>query len=143
MATSPTANAKGEVFFCDAPADKIYKIGLERERRRVPGKLRHAAGLACGPDGLLYAAAGDQIVAYDADAKATMVAEDIRGCCLAAGPNGNIYVIGRGSKETEGNKLWLVRRGAKKRLLDACLQRAAGRSASHPTGGSFALPMAA
>ena len=126
LATSPTANAKGEVFFCDAPADKIYKVDSSGSAGVFLESSGHAAGLACGPDGLLYAAAGDQIVAYDADAKATMVAEDIRGCCLAAGPNGNIYVIGRGSKETEGNKLWLVRRGAKKRLLDACLQRAAG-----------------
>ena len=32
-ATSPTANAKGEVFFCDAPANKIYKIGLSGDVR--------------------------------------------------------------------------------------------------------------
>jgi sugar lactone lactonase YvrE/enterochelin esterase-like enzyme len=125
-ATSPTANAKGEVFFCDAPADKMYKVESGGSIGVFLEGSRHAAGLACGPDGLLYAAAGDQIVAYDAGAKATVVAEDIRGCRLAAGPNGNIYVIGRGSKETEANRLWLVRRGAKKRLLDACLQRAAG-----------------
>ena len=66
-ATSPTANAKGEVFFCDAPADKIYKVEPGRGVRVFLTNCGHASGLACGPNGRLYAAAGDQIVAYDAD----------------------------------------------------------------------------
>jgi sugar lactone lactonase YvrE/enterochelin esterase-like enzyme len=122
-ATSPTANAKGEVFFCDAPADKIYKIGLGGEIRDFVTASHHAAGLACGPSGLLYATAGDQILSYDADAKAAVVAKDVQGHRIAAGPNGNLYAT---SREAEGSKLWLVNRAGEKRVVDADLKRAAG-----------------
>ena len=55
----------------------------------------HAAGLACGPNGLLYATAGDRILSYDADAKVAVVAKDIQGHRLAAGANGNVYATSR------------------------------------------------
>ncbi len=65
-ATSPTASVEGEVFFCDAPANKIYKIGLGGDIGDFVTASDHAAGLAYGPGGLLYATAGDRIVSYDA-----------------------------------------------------------------------------
>jgi enterochelin esterase-like enzyme/sugar lactone lactonase YvrE len=125
-ATSPTANAKGEVFFCDPPADKTYKVEAGGSVAVFVESSRHAAGLACGPNGLLYATAGDQIVAYDAGAKATVAAEGIQGHRIAAGPNGNVYVIGRASNETGANKLWLINRAGEKRVVDADLKQAVG-----------------
>ncbi len=121
--TSPTANAKGEVFFCDPPANKIYKIGLNGDIGDFVTASNHAAGLAYGPHGLLYATAGEQVVSYDADAKVAVVATDIQGRRLAAGPNGDVYAI---SREGEGSKLWLIPRGGEKRLVDADLKQAAG-----------------
>ena len=120
--TSPTANAKGEVFFCDAPADTIYGIGSGGEVSKFATASQHAAGLACGPNGLLYAAAGNRILSYDADAKVATVAQDLCARRLAAGSKGNVYAI---SREAEGSKLWLINRAGEKRLLDADLKRAA------------------
>jgi sugar lactone lactonase YvrE/enterochelin esterase-like enzyme len=122
-ATSPTANAKGEVFFCDGPADTIYKIGPSGEVRGFVTDSRHAAGLAYGPGGLLYAAAGDRILSYDADAKAAVVAKDIPARRLAALANGNLYAT---SRDGEGSKLWLITRGGEKRVVDADLKQATG-----------------
>jgi sugar lactone lactonase YvrE len=122
-ATSPTTNAKGEVFFCDAPANKIHKIGLRGDVGDFVTSSRHAAGLAYGPNGRFYATAGDQILSYDADGKVAVVAQDIQGRRLAAGSNGNIYAI---SREAEGSKLWLIHRDGEKRVLDADLKRATG-----------------
>ena len=122
-ATSPTANAKGEVFFCDAPASKIYKIGLRGDIGDFVADANHAAGLAYGPNGLLYATAGDQILFYTPDAKAAVVAEGIRGHRLAVAPNGNIYAT---SREAKGSKLWLITRAGEKRAVAADLKRAAG-----------------
>jgi sugar lactone lactonase YvrE len=125
-ATGPTANAKGEVFFCDAPADKTYKVESGGDVSVFVAGSRHAVGLACGPGGLLYATAGDQIVACDAAAKATVVAEGIHGHGVTVAANGNVYVTGRVSNETEGSKLWLINRAGEKRVVDADLKQAIG-----------------
>ena len=122
-ATSPTANARGEVFFCDAPANKIYKIEGSGNVRDFVTDSNHAAGLAYGPNGRLYATAGDHILSYDADAEAAVVAKDIHAYRLAAGSNGNLYAI---SREAAGSKLWLIDRGGEKRLVDADLKQPAG-----------------
>jgi sugar lactone lactonase YvrE len=123
--TSPAANTQGEVFFCDAPAGKIYKVESNGTVSVFLADSQHATGLACGPKGLLYATAGDQVVAYDAGAKATVLARDIRGHRVAAGPNGNVYVTSRAANETEGSKLWLLPAAGEKRVVDADLKRAA------------------
>jgi sugar lactone lactonase YvrE/enterochelin esterase-like enzyme len=122
QATSPAANAKGEVFFCDAPANTIYKIALGGEVREFVTDSHHAAGLTYGPHGL-YAAAGDQMLSYDADAKAAVVAEGFPVHGLAAGPNGTVYAT---SREAEGSKLWLINQAGQRRVVDAGLKQAAG-----------------
>jgi sugar lactone lactonase YvrE/enterochelin esterase-like enzyme len=125
-ATSPTANAKGEAFVCyGGPDDKIYKIGLRRDLREFKTTSHHVyvTGLSFGLDGLLYAAAGDKILSYDAGGKAAVVAEGIRGRRLTVGANGNIYVT---SREGDRSKLWLVKPNSEKRVVDANLKQAAG-----------------
>jgi gluconolactonase len=126
LTTSPAANAKGEVFFCDAPADKVYKIGSHGNVGVFLTDSKHAAGLAYGRNGLLYATAGDQIVAYDADAQPAVVAEGIRGHRLAAGAKGNVYVTAHAPKGTRGSQLWLINRAGEKRAVDADLKYAVG-----------------
>jgi sugar lactone lactonase YvrE/enterochelin esterase-like enzyme len=121
--TSPAANARGEVFFCDAPANKIYKIGPGGEVGDFVTDSQHAAGLAYGPNGRLYATAGDQILSYDAEAKVAVVAQGIAGHGLAVGSNGNVYAV---SRDAAGSKLWLINRAGEKRLVDAHLKQAAG-----------------
>ena len=49
--TSPTANAQGEVFFCDAPADKTYKIGLDGKVGRFSGELETRGRSGLRPQG--------------------------------------------------------------------------------------------
>jgi sugar lactone lactonase YvrE/enterochelin esterase-like enzyme len=124
--TSPTANAQGEVFFCDAPADKTYKIGLNGKVGVFLANSQHAVGMACGPKGLLYVTAGDQIVAYDAQAKATMVAGDIHGHRVAVGSSGNIYVTSHSSTKTDKSRLWLIKPAGGKCVVDADLKCAMG-----------------
>jgi sugar lactone lactonase YvrE/enterochelin esterase-like enzyme len=120
-ATSPTANGKGEVFFCDGPADKIYKIGLDGNVSVFQAGCQHATGLACGPGGLLYAIAGDQVVAYDADGKRTTIAQGVRGRRVAVGANGILYVTSRAEEGAKGSKLWLITHAGEKGVVDADL----------------------
>jgi sugar lactone lactonase YvrE/enterochelin esterase-like enzyme len=122
-ATSPTANARGEVFFCDAPANKIHKIGLGGDVGDFVTASHHTAGLAYGPNGRLYATAGDQILSYDADAQVAVVAKGIPCQRIVVGANGNLYAT---SREAGGSKLWLINRDGQKRVVDADLKHAAG-----------------
>src|SRR5207237_1755415 len=77
----PAANAKGEVFFNDIPNSKAYKIGLDVKVSEFASDTKRANGQAFGPDGRLYAVASgaNQVVAYDASGKPTVVAEGITG----------------------------------------------------------------
>ena len=120
---SPAANARGEVFFCDAPANKIYKIGRGGDVRDFVTDSQHAAGLAFGQNGRFYATAGDQILSYDAEGKVAVVAQGISGHGLAVGSNGNVYAV---SRNTAGRKLWLIDHAGEKRVVDAHLKQAAG-----------------
>jgi sugar lactone lactonase YvrE/enterochelin esterase-like enzyme len=90
----PAANAKGEVFFNDIPATKMYKVGLEGNVALVDDATNRANGLAFGPDGRLFAVAmgKEQIVAYDEKGKATTVAEGFRGNDIVVRHDGSMYV---------------------------------------------------
>ena len=48
--TSPTANAQGEVFFCDAPDNKIYQVGLGGDIRDFVDGLPPCRRLGVWPE---------------------------------------------------------------------------------------------
>jgi sugar lactone lactonase YvrE/enterochelin esterase-like enzyme len=127
-ATGPAANAQGEVFFNDAPANKMYKVGLDGKTSVVLADSKHGAGAAFGPDGRLYtAAAGSaQVVAYDAEGHAKVITDGIRGHGAAVDAKGNLYVTEPGTSEADGGRIWFVTPAGEKRVVDSGLKFAAG-----------------
>ena len=111
----PTANAKGEVFFVDIPNNRIHKIGLDCKVTVFAENTGGASGLKFGADGRLYACAGGkkQIVTYDANARPTVIAEDIGSNDFTLMHDGNLYVTDPGNKQ-----LWLVTPTGEKRVVD-------------------------
>jgi sugar lactone lactonase YvrE len=93
----PAVNAKGEVFFNDVPNSKTYRIGLDGKVSVFLADSKRGDGQSFGPDGRLYAAAGaeQKILAWDAEGRATAVAEGFRGNDLVVASNGNIYATFR------------------------------------------------
>jgi len=125
----PIANAKGEVFFNDIPNAKTYKVGLDGKVSLYLEDSQRANGQAFSPEGKLYAVTGTQkVVAYDADRKATVVAEGFHGNDLVIAHNGNIYVTGPppGSSNTAPSNVWLVRPNGEKTIVDTGLRYANG-----------------
>jgi gluconolactonase len=120
----PAANAKGEVLFNDVPNSKTYKIGLDGKVSLFLADSKRGDGQAFGPDGRLYAAAGGEqkIIAYDADGKATVIADDLRGNDLVVAHNGNIYVTHPGWNGTDPSRIWLIKPGGEKRVVDTGLR---------------------
>jgi gluconolactonase len=119
----PAPNAQGEVFFNDIPNGKAYKIGLDGKVTLYIASTKSANGQAFGPDGRLYAAAtgSGQILAYDSDAKATVIADGIRANDLVMRHDGSIFATqpsGGGSP----SQVWYISPSGEKRVIDTGLR---------------------
>jgi gluconolactonase len=127
----PAANAKGEVFFNDIPSSKAYKIGLDGKVTPFASDTKSANGQAFGPDGRLYAVAGgaEQVVAYDADGKSTVIADGIRGNDLIVRHDGSLYVTNPGTG-ADPSKVWYVSPKGEKRVVDTGLKFSNGVTVS-------------
>ncbi len=114
----PAVNAKGEVFFTDIPNSRIHRIALDGKVSVFAEETGGANGLMFGPDGKLYACANGrkQIVAYDENGKAAVIAQDIESNDLCVRHNGDLYVSDPSHKQ-----VWLVKPGGEKRVVDAGL----------------------
>lgn len=123
-ARGPACNASGEVFFVDAPDNKIYRMDLDGKVSVFLADAGQANSLSFGADGQLYAASckTGKIMSYDPSGKASLVAEGIRGQYLLAAPAGGLYVTCAGDPSDE---VWFVKDGKKARV-DAGLKGAAG-----------------
>jgi sugar lactone lactonase YvrE/enterochelin esterase-like enzyme len=119
----PAANAKGEVFFNDIPNSKTHKIGLDGKVSVFVADSKKGNGQAFGPDGRLYAVASGthQVVAYDAEGKAEVIAEGIAGNDLVVRHDGGIYVTHPGGG---GNPslVWYINPKGEKRVVDTGLK---------------------
>jgi gluconolactonase len=117
------SNAKGEIFFQDIPASVTYKIDQDGKPVAMAIDAKRASGTAFGPDGQRYTVAGGtrQIISYDADEKATVVADSISGNDITIAKNGNMYVTSPNGAVNPG-KLFLVKPNGEKTLLDEGLK---------------------
>ncbi len=125
----PAANAKGEVFFNDIPSSKTHKIERDGRVSEFIADSQKANGQAFGPEGKLYAVAtgGSKIVAYNADGQASVIAEGFAGNDIVVAHNGNVYVTDpSASRSNAPSKLWLIKPGEEKRVVDSGLRYANG-----------------
>lgn len=120
----PCVNAKGEVFYNDVPSSKTYKIGLDGKVGTFLEDSKKGDGQRFGPDGKLIAVAGgaEQIVAYDADGKATVVADGFRGNDLVVRHDGGIYCTNPGWNGTDPSKVWHISPKGEKTVVDTGLR---------------------
>jgi sugar lactone lactonase YvrE len=115
----PAVNARGEVFFSDIPKNLIHKIGADGKVSVFAENTGGANGLMFGPDGKLYAAARNKVIAYDESGKASTFAEfsenlrvALNDLCVAN--NGNIYAT-----DPDNKRVWLITAKGDKRVVDS------------------------
>jgi sugar lactone lactonase YvrE/enterochelin esterase-like enzyme len=120
----PCVNARGEVFYNDVPASKTYKVGLEGKVSVFLEGTKNGDGQAFGPDGRLYsvAAGAQQIIAYDAEGKGTVVAEGFRGNDIVVRHDGGFYVTHPGWDGKEPSKIWYISPKGEKKVVDTGLR---------------------
>ncbi len=128
----PATNAQGEVFFNDVPKSKTYKIGLDGKVSVFLEETKKGDGQRFGPDGRLVAVAGgaEQIVAYDAEGKSTVIAEGFRGNDLVVRHDGGIYVTNPGWNGTDPSKVWFISPQGEKKVVDTGLKFSNGLTLS-------------
>lgn len=115
-------NEKGEVFYQDVPNSKTYKVDVNGKLTELGYDAKNASGTSFGADGKYYTAAGGsrQIISYDRNLKAAVLADSISGNDLIAANNGNIYVTSPDG--TKPGKLILVRPNGEKLVVDEGLK---------------------
>ncbi len=120
-------NEKGEAFYQDIPNSKTYKIDLDGKLSELNLNAKRASGTSFGPDGRRYTITGsaNQVIAYDAKGNETIIADSIPGNDIIVANNGNIYVTSPDGTE-KPSKLYLIRPGQKKEVVDEGLKFANG-----------------
>lgn len=110
----PAVNAQGEVYFTDVPNSRIHKIDLDGKLTLFADATANTNGLMFGPDGLLYGCRNGEkkIVAYDAEAKVSVIADDVNSNDLVVAGNGGIYFT-----DPPGGRLWYVSPQREKRIV--------------------------
>ncbi len=128
----PAVNAQGEVFFNDVPNNKTYKVGTDGKAAVFLDDTKRGDGQAFGPDGRLYSVAGgaEQIIAYDATGKASVIADGFRGNDLVVRHNGGIYVTNPGWNGTDPSKVWYISPKGEKQVVDTGLKFSNGLTLS-------------
>jgi len=120
----PAANAQGEVFFNDIPNSKTYRIGLDGKVSVFVADSKNANGQAFGPDGKMYVVAGgaSQVLAYDAEGKAAVIAEGFRGNDLVVRHDGGVYVTDPAPGGADPSRVWYISPHGEKRVVDSGLK---------------------
>ncbi|MFO0905161.1 MAG: SMP-30/gluconolactonase/LRE family protein [Pirellulales bacterium] len=128
----PAVNAQGEVYFNDVPNSKTYKLGRDGKVAEFLADSRKGDGQAFGPDGRLYAVAGgaNEIVAYDAEGRATKIADGFRGNDLVVLHDGGIYVTHPGWNGQDPSQVIYISPQGEKKVVDTGLRFSNGIAAS-------------
>ncbi len=126
-ARGPACNAKGEVYFADPAADKVYRIGLDGKSSVFLSNTGHAGAVSVGAKGEVYTVSetSGKVVCYQERGVDREIAEGIPGRYVLARPDGTLYVTGPGATPDAGSRIWRVANG-QSTVVDSGLKRATG-----------------
>ncbi|MBX3437303.1 MAG: SMP-30/gluconolactonase/LRE family protein, partial [Planctomycetaceae bacterium] len=123
----PAVNTRGEVFFVDVPAGRIYKIALDGTVSLFVENSPGISGLMLGPDGKLYGCQGgnQQIVRYDEQGREEVVLSGTTSNDLVVLHDGTGYYT-----DPRNKTIWRFTPDGKRSEADVGIERPNGIIAS-------------
>ncbi len=125
------ANAAGEVFFQDILNNKTSKVGLDGKVTQLPFDSKCASGTTFADDGRMITITSGwgcptrQVISYDKDLKATVLADSLGGNDILVAKNGNIYITQPDGRE-KPSKIYLLRPNGERVVVDEGIKFANG-----------------
>lgn len=117
-ADGPAVDSKGEVFFSEPRANRIWRISTDGQREIFSTNALGISGAAFGPDGWLYTVGkSDQVSAHlvftnrmEPKGEIEEIAAGLHGNDICVARNGNIYVTDSTASATNGTtEVWLIK----------------------------------
>jgi len=104
----------GTVYFCDAGASRIYRVGPNGKPEIFKRDTGGATALVFGADGSLYAAehGRKRVAAYSPDGKVSVLAAGMEPNDLAVTLRGAVYFT-----DASAHRVWLAEAGARARVV--------------------------
>ncbi len=125
------ANAAGEVFFQDIPKAKTYKVGLDGKVELLLNDSKCASGTSFSEDGQMVTITSGwgcpvkQVISYDKQLKATVLADSLVGNDILVAKNGNIYITQPDGRE-KPSKIYLLKPNGERSVVDEGIKFANG-----------------
>jgi sugar lactone lactonase YvrE len=122
------ADQKGEIVFRDAGGKKAWKVGADGQPRQYAPISVPFTALGFGPDGRVYVTneKAALVLAYAADGRRSVIAGDVRGRDIIITHGGDVYLTEQEPGGGPSGRVWLIKAGGDKVLLDSGL--------NHPSG---------
>lgn len=120
----PAADASGIVYFNDIPANTTYKVVEGGKPVVLSDASRGANGQMFNAEGRRFSVATttEQVIAYDKEGKATVVADGFRGNDLVLRHAGGLYVTNPNRENPAESKLYFIGPDGKSTVIDTRLK---------------------
>jgi gluconolactonase len=128
QAEGPAVDRDGNLYFCDAGASRIYKVGADGKPVVFKDNTGGARSLVFGADGRLYAAerARNRVTAYAPDGKVAVLADGIEPVNITIDSKGLIYVT-----DAAKHSVWMIDpKGARRSVAEGVFQNPVGVGAN-------------
>jgi len=110
----PAVDKEGNVYFTDAPNNRVHKIDLSGKVTVWKEDSGGANGMMFGPDGRLYVCQSKRrrIVAYTPNGVESVLAEDVDSNDLAVTAHNEVYF-----SDPPNHQIWFIDASGKKRIV--------------------------
>ena len=127
-----TVNRRGEVYFCNAAAKQIHKVGIDGKASVLAANAAAVCGLTTAADGKLYGISETtgELLAMDDTGQTRPIAQGIHGRNVVATRAGGFYVTEPGPVGSAEGKVWYVGPKGEKKIVDRGLREPSGMAIS-------------